>query len=124
MKVRLRAVAASGLLAWLFLLAAPAASQDQGLPLEPARTLDYEVGTGTFMSLTVSPDGRTILFDMLGELYAVSARGGRARPIATGLAFDSQPTFSPDGKWIAFVSDRSGVVELKSPGADVDLSPG
>src|SRR3546814_10116147 len=91
----------------LALLAAPAAGQD-GLPLEPARTLDFTVSSGTFTSLAVSPDGRTILLDMLGEIYAVPATGGRAVPVATGLAFEVQPVFSPDGKWIAYVSDRSG----------------
>src|SRR3546814_20885018 len=97
-----------GLLALaLTLLAAPAAGQD-GLPLEPARTLDFTVSSGTFTSLAVSPDGRTILFDMLGEIYAVPATGGRAVPIATGIAFEVQPVFSPDGKWIAYVIDRSG----------------
>ena len=92
----------------LLALIAPFAADPAELPLEPARQVEYEVSSGTFMSLAISPDGRTILFDMLGELYAIPANGGRARPIATGIAFETQPAFSPDGTWITYVSDRSG----------------
>ena len=91
----------------LLALAAPALAKDD-LPMKERWTLSYEVSSGTFMSLAVSPDGKTILFDILGELYAMPATGGRATPIAQGLAFEVQPTFSPDGQWIAYVSDRSG----------------
>ena len=77
-----------------------------GLPLEPDRTIEFTTDQGTWISLDVSPDGKTIVFELLGDLYTLPIVGGEAKAIMTGLAFDSQPSYSPDGKTIAFVSDR------------------
>src|ERR1043165_4102082 len=78
------------------------------LPLKPARTETFTTSKGTWISLDVSPDGQTLVFDLLGHLYTMPASGGTATAITSGLAYDAQPRFSPDGKHIVFVSDRSG----------------
>jgi Tol biopolymer transport system component len=70
------------------------------------------------MSLDVSPDGRTIVFDLLGDLYTLPISGGSATRIADGPTWDSHPKFSPDGRHVAFVSDRTGAENLWI--ADVD----
>jgi len=63
---------------------------------------------GTWMSLDVSPDGKEIVFDLLGDIYSIPISGGEAKALTSGVAWDMQPRFSPDGRRIAFTSDRSG----------------
>lgn len=67
-----------------------------------------DVSEGTWMSLDVSPDGKTIAFDLLGDIYTVPMSGGNAQNVTSGFDWDMQPRFSPDGTMIAFTSDRSG----------------
>jgi Tol biopolymer transport system component len=95
-----------------------AEARADSLPLRPAATLRYTVDSGTGMSIDVSPDGRTIIFDMLGDLYALPISGGRAHRLTSGMAWDAFPRFSPDGKRIAFISDRSGLENLWVMDAD------
>jgi len=63
---------------------------------------------GTWMNLDVSPDGKTIVFDMLGDIYTMPITGGTAKCIREGYAYELQPRFSPDGKKISFTSDAGG----------------
>jgi Tol biopolymer transport system component/imidazolonepropionase-like amidohydrolase len=70
------------------------------------------------MSLDVSPDGKTLVFDLLGDIYTLPLEGGSATRIVGGMSFESQPRFSPDGRTIALLSDRSGVENLWLVDAD------
>src|SRR3954470_6393559 len=84
------------------------AAPKAGLPLKTARTHTFTTTKGTWISLDVSPDGKTIVFDLLGDLYSLPITGGTATRLTSGMAYDAQPRFSPDGKKIVFISDRSG----------------
>jgi Tol biopolymer transport system component len=94
------------------------AKQPAELSLKTSRTIDFTVDEGTWMSLDLSPDGKTVLFDLLGHLYTLPINGGTAHAITSGLSFDTQPRYSPDGKWIVFVSDRGGAGNLWIAKAD------
>lgn len=97
---------------------AAAAKKANGLPLIPTRTLSYTATEGTWISLDVSPDGETILFELLGDLYTIPVTGGEATRITEGMAYDMQPRYSPDGSRIVFVSDRNGSENLWVANAD------
>lgn len=63
---------------------------------------------GTWMNLDVSPDGKTIVFDLLGDIYKMPINGGKAELLRSGMAYEVQPRFSPDGSKISFTSDAGG----------------
>src|SRR5579863_128859 len=96
----------------------PAPMKKPGLPLKPERKIEFTTDEGTWLSVDVSPDGATVLFDLVGDLYTVPIAGGEAKRITSGMSFDSQPKYSPDGKTIAFLSDRDGAENLWVAGAD------
>ncbi|MCB0695582.1 MAG: PD40 domain-containing protein, partial [Saprospiraceae bacterium] len=69
---------------------------------------NFTVDEGTWMNLDVSPDGKTIAFDLLGDIYTMPITGGQAQAIRTGIAWEVQPRFSPDGQQLCFTSDAGG----------------
>jgi imidazolonepropionase-like amidohydrolase/Tol biopolymer transport system component len=81
---------------------------DVNNPPGEAKTISIDTRSGTWMSLDVSPDGESIAFDLLGDIYLLPIAGGEARSIDSGLAWSMQPRFSPDGAEIAFISDAGG----------------
>lgn len=72
------------------------------------KTHNFSTDEGTWMNLDVSPDGKTIIFDLLGDIYSMPISGGKTRALRKGTPYEVQPRFSPDGKRISFTSDAGG----------------
>ena len=94
--------------------------EDAGdLPLAgDTQPLSFKTNEGSWLTLDASPDGKTLIFDLLGDLYVLPVEGGVARRLTAGLGYDSQPVFSPSGERIAFISDRDGATNLWVANAD------
>ncbi len=92
----------------------------------PGETFNYKnhkftTNQGTWMNLDISPDGKTIVFDLLGDIYTIPMSGGKATILRSGIPFEIQPRFSPDGTQISFTSDAGGgdnIWIMNSDGSD------
>ncbi|MBC7654267.1 MAG: PD40 domain-containing protein [Oligoflexus sp.] len=77
-------------------------------PTGPSKTINFNTDEGTYMNVDVSPDGKNIVFDLLGDIYKMSISGGKTTLLSGGMAFEVQPRFSPNGKYISYTSDKDG----------------
>jgi Tol biopolymer transport system component len=94
------------------------AKWDVSTPQGPTKTVSINTDESTWSNLDVHPNGKTIIFDMLGDIYTMPISGGKAEPLVKGFEWNMQPTFSPDGKKIAFLSDRDGMINVWTMNAD------
>jgi len=98
-------------LTFIFLIVAcNVQAQKWNIEAPPGTSKKVTINTteGTWMNLDVSPDGKTVVFDLLGDIYNIPITGGKAVLLAGGKSFEVQPRYSPDGKQISYTSDKEG----------------
>ena len=66
----------------------------------------------------ISPDGKNVAFSYNGDIYLVSSEGGEASQLTSNPAYDYAPVWSPDGKVLAFASDRYGNFDIYTISVD------
>ncbi len=88
------------------------------LPIKPTRKIEFTTEEVTWPSLDISPDTKSIVFELLGDIYTMPMEGGDAKLLIGGNSYDGMPKFSPDGKKIVFISDRSGADNVWMCNAD------
>ncbi|CAN5694418.1 amidohydrolase family protein [soil metagenome] len=89
----------------------PQESWDVTAPRGQVVEIDFEVDEGTWLSVDISPNGEWVIFDLMGEIYRVPANGGGEAELLTresGVSLNYHPRYSPDGRHIAFITDRGG----------------
>ena len=91
---------------------------DVSKPQGQIQTISIDTDESTWSNLDVHPNGKTIIFDMLGDIYTMPMSGGEAKPLVKGFEWNMQATYSPDGSKIAFLSDRDGMMNVWTMNAD------
>ena len=112
MKKLLSSAAAIAILATFASVTFAAEDEKENAPKKPKWDVNNPPGTaisvpidarsGTWMSVDVSPDGKQIVFDLLGDLYLLPIEGGQAKALTHSVAWEMQARFSPDGKRLTY----------------------